>query len=99
MSRDEGRPLDVPKRCRIEPLGIVGIGGDAQADVGKVLLDVADEELREARDRTDEQDEETRRERIERSRVADARDTERAAHTRHDIVGRRTRRFVNEERA
>ena len=98
-SPDATRPSTFGAASRIEPLGIVGVGRDAQADVGKVLLVVADEELREAGGLADEQDEEAGRERIERAGVADARRHQRAARTRHDIVGRRARRFVDEERA
>ena len=45
------------------------------------------------------ENEETRRERIERAGVTDARDAEHAARTRHDVVGRRARRLVDEEGA
>ena len=47
----------------------------------------------------DEDDEQARRQGIERPGVADARNLQRAADERDDVVGRRTRWLVEEQRA
>jgi hypothetical protein len=87
------RTSHLAHRCRV-----IGRRRDAEPHVRHVLLLVRDEELRQPRRVADEDDEQARRQGVERPGVADARDLQRTADERNDVVRGRAGRLVDEQR-
>ena len=78
-------------------LGIVGRGFAAEHDTGQVALALEGDAAEQARGLPDAHDHHARRKRIERAGMADASLVERAAHLRHEVMGRDAHGLVDRE--
>ena len=86
-------------RAQRRAVGIVGVGGEAEAERRVVALAASRVKLREPRGAAEQQHQHAGRQRIERAQMADLAESEDAAHGVDDVVRRPALRLVDDQGA